>query len=97
LIAASVDEEVSFHISPFSNAFESLQKLRKLYDSHTELKVVQLMIKLFNIEFKNDDHLALALEVRCIMNDIKTAGVQIETPLIAYVKALYPTYSNYLC
>ena len=30
------------------------------------------------------------------MNDIKTTIVQIYIPLIAYVKALYHTYSNYL-
>ena len=41
LIAVSVNEEVSQHISPFSNSFESLKKLKKLYDSHSELEVVQ--------------------------------------------------------
>ena len=28
LIAASVNEEVSFHITPFSNAYEALRKLK---------------------------------------------------------------------
>ena len=96
LIATSVNEEVSHHISPFSNAFEALQKLKELYDSHSELEVVQLLIKLFSLELKNDDPLALASEVRLIMHDIKTTGVQIDIPLIAYVKELYLTYSNYL-
>ena len=96
MIATFVNEEVSFHISPFSNAFEALQKLKELYNSHSELEVVQLMIKLFSLELKNDDPLALASEVRSIMHDIKTTGVQINIPLIAYVKAIYPTYSNYL-
>ena len=30
------------------------------------------------------------------MHDIKTTGVEIVIPLIAYVKALYPTCSHYL-
>ena len=32
LIAASVSEEVSHHISPLLTAFEALQKLKELYD-----------------------------------------------------------------
>ena len=54
------------------------------------------MIKLFNLELKNDDPLALASEVISIMHDIKNTSVEVEIPLIAYVKALYPTYSHYL-
>jgi len=96
LIAASINEEVSHHISPFSNAFETLQKLKELYESHFELEVVQLMIKLFSIELKNDDPLALASKVISIMHDIKATDVQLEIPLIALFKAVYPTYSNYL-
>lgn len=30
------------------------------------------------------------------MHDIKDTSVEIYIPLIAYVKALYPTYSHYL-
>lgn len=30
------------------------------------------------------------------MHDIKTIDIEIYIPLIDYVKALYPTYSNYL-
>ena len=75
-IATSVNEDAIRHISPFSNAFEALQKLKELYDSHSELEVVQLMIKLFSYELKNHDPLALVSELRSIMNDIKTIGVQ---------------------
>jgi len=50
LIAASISEKVSRHISPFSDPFEALQKLKELYDSHPTLEVVQLMIKLFTLE-----------------------------------------------
>ena len=87
---------MSHHISPFSNAFEALQKLKELCDSHFELEVVQLMIKSFSIELKNGDPLALASKVRYIMHDIKATDVQLEIPLIALFKVVYPTYSNYL-
>ena len=60
------------------------------------LKLFQLMIKLFNLELKNDDPLALASKVRSIMHEIKNSGVEVDIPLIAYVKAFYPTYSHYL-
>jgi len=66
LIATSVNEEVSFHISPFSNAFKALQKMKELYDLHSALEVVQLMIKLFTLELQNNDPLALASEVKYI-------------------------------
>ena len=72
LIVASINEEVSRHITPFSNSYGSLKKLKELYDSHSELEFVQLMIKLFSFELKNDDPLALASEIRSIMHDIKT-------------------------
>ena len=45
---------------------------------------------------KNDDPLALASEVRSIMHDIDSTGVKNDISIIAYVKALYPTYSHYL-
>eukprot|EP00253_Pinus_taeda_P014442 PITA_14442 len=62
LIAASVNEEVSHHISSYSTASKALQKLKELYDSHSALEVVQLMIKLFTFELQNNDPLALASE-----------------------------------
>ena len=54
------------------------------------------MIKLFSLEMKNDDPLALASKVRSIMHDIDSTSVKIDISLIAYVKELYPTYSHYL-
>ena len=96
LIAASINEEASSYISPFSNYFEELNKLNEFHESHSELEVVQLIIKLFSVELKKDDPLALASEVRSITHDIKTTSVEIDIPMIAYVKAIYPTYSHYL-
>ena len=75
LIAASVNEEVSRHISSYSTACEALQKLKELYDSHSALEVVQLMIKLFTLELQNDDRPALASEVKSIMHVIKVTKV----------------------
>src|ERR1700733_2921879 len=72
LIATSVNEEVSRHISSYSTACEALQKLKELYDSHSALEVVQLMIKLFTLELQNNDPLALASIVKSIMHDIKS-------------------------
>ena len=92
LITTSINEEVSHHIFPFSNAFEALQNLNELYDSHFTLEVVQLMIKLFTLELQNDDPLALASEVKSIMHDIKVTNVELDIPMIALLKALYPTY-----
>ena len=54
------------------------------------------MIKLFILELRNDDPLALALEVKSIMHDIKITNVVLEITLISFLKALYPTCSNYI-
>eukprot|EP00253_Pinus_taeda_P027870 PITA_27870 len=96
LIVVSVNEEVSHHISSYSTAFEALQKLKEHYDSHFALEVVQLMIKLFALELQNNDSLALTSEVKSIMHDIKSTKVELDIPLISFLNALYPTYSNYL-
>ena len=54
------------------------------------------MIILFTLELQNNDPLALASEVTFIMHDIKSTKVELDIPLIDFLKALYPTYSNYL-
>jgi len=54
------------------------------------------MIKLFTLELQNNDPLSLASEVKSIMHGIKSTKVELDIPLIAFLKALYPTYSNYL-
>jgi len=59
-MAVFVNEEVSHHISPISNDFKASKKLKELYESHSELEFVQLMIKSFSLKLKNDDPLALA-------------------------------------
>ena len=97
LIATFVNEEVSRHISSYSTAaFEALQMLKELYDSHSALEVVQLMIKLFTLELQNNDPLALTYELKSIMHDIKSTKVELDIPLSTFLKALYLYYSNYL-
>eukprot|EP00253_Pinus_taeda_P013008 PITA_13008 len=94
LITSSINEEVSHHISSYSTTFEALQKLKEIYESHSTLEVVQLMIKLFTLELQNNDPLSLASEVKSIIHDIKSTKVELY--LISFLKGLYPTYSNYL-
>lgn len=83
---------MSFHITPFTNIFIALKKLKDLYDSHLELEVVQLMIKLFTLELD----LALASKIRATMHDVEANRVKKNVPLKTFLKALYPTYFNYL-
>ena len=40
--------------------------------------------------------MTLILEIRAIMHDIDFTGVKIDIALIALIKELYPTYSDYL-
>ena len=63
LIVACANEEVNHHIAPIANAFHALKKMEILYELHSQLEVVQLMIKLFNLELKDDDSLVLASQM----------------------------------
>jgi hypothetical protein len=96
LIVASVSEEVSRHMISCKTAFQALKKLRDLYDSHSELEIIQIIMKLFNLEMKDNDPMKLASEIRALYHDIKATGVEVDLQLIAFIKSLYPTYSHYL-
>jgi hypothetical protein len=96
VISATVSEEVSHHIASINDSYSTLKRLNDLYDTHSELELIQLMVKLFNLELKNDDPMALASEIKAIMHDIDATGVKIDLPLTSFIKALYPTYSHYL-
>lgn len=54
------------------------------------------MIKLFNIELKNGNPLALASEVILIMHDIKSIAIELDIPLIPYVKEYIPPIHSIL-
>ena len=45
LISASITEEVSQHIISSTTTFSALKKLKSLYDSHSELEIIQLLVK----------------------------------------------------
>ena len=96
LIAASITEEVGRHIISCKSAFAVLKKMKYLYDSHLELQIIQLLMKLFNLEMKDNDPLNLASEIRILFHDIEATSVKVDLQLTAFIKALYPTYSHYL-
>jgi hypothetical protein len=47
-------------------------------------------LKLFNLELKDNDPMALASEIKAIMHDIDVVGVEIGIALRTFIKALYP-------
>ena len=53
-------------------------------------------MKLFNLELKDNDPIKLAFEIKYIFHDIESTGVKVDLKLTAFIKVLYPTYSNYL-
>ena len=67
-----------------------------IYMTHYELELIQLMLNLFNLELKNDDPMALASEITTMMDEIEATRVNIDLPLMNFIKALYHTYSHYL-
>ncbi len=74
----------------------ALKKLKDLYDSHSELETIQLLMKLLNVQLKNDDPMSLAFEFKPIYHDIESIGAKDDIELTTFIKALYPTYSHYL-
>jgi hypothetical protein len=70
LITTFVSEEVSRHIRSIKDSWSALKKLKDLYDSHSELELIQLLMKLFNLKMKDNDHVALTFESKAIMHDV---------------------------
>jgi hypothetical protein len=96
VIVATLSEEVSFHIISINDSYSALNILNDLYDTHSELELIQLLVKLFNLELKNDELMSLSFEIKAIMHDIEATRVKIYLPLTAFIKPLYPTYSYYI-
>jgi len=71
-------------------------KLKDFYDFHSELEIIQLLMKLFNLELKDNDPMKLASEIKSLCHDIESTGVKVDLQLTAFIKDLYPTYSHYL-
>lgn len=53
-------------------------------------------MKLLNLELKDNDPMALALEIKAISHDINATSVKVDISLTTFIKALYPTYLHYL-
>ena len=70
MIIAFISEVVSRHLVSSKSAWEPLKKLNDLYDSHFELEIIQLLMKLFNLELKDNDPMKLAYEIRDIFHDM---------------------------
>ena len=74
----------------------SIKETKRLYDSHSELEIIQLLMKLFHLELKDNDPMKLASKIRAIFHDIDATGVKVDIQINAFIKALYPTYTHYL-
>ena len=75
LITAIVSEDVSQHIISMKKSYDALKKLRDLYDSHSELELIQLLLKLFNLELKDNDPMAMASKINYIFHDIDAVRI----------------------
>lgn len=93
---AFVDEEINRHIKSIKEAWGAFKKFKDLYNSHLELEFIQLQLKLFNLDVKGNDPMALASKIKDIMHNIVVVDVKVDIALTAFIKALYPTCSNYL-
>jgi hypothetical protein len=88
VIVVIASEEVSHHIVSINDSYSPLKELKDLYDTHSELELIQLLVKLFNLELKNDYPMALAFDIKAMMHDIDATGVKIDLPLTSFTKSL---------
>ena len=70
LILSTLSEEVIQHILSAKNSYGALKKLKYLYGSHSKLELIQLLLKLFNLELKDNDHMVVASNITSIMHEI---------------------------
>ena len=61
--------------------------------THSELEL-NYLLKLFNLELKDNDPMTIAIEIKAIMHDINATSVKAELALTSFFKALYLTYSH---
>lgn len=78
LIGASVTENVNWHINNLDTKWGTLKELKDLYDLHLELEFMQLQLKLFNLEMKDNDPLSLASKINVMKHGIKVIGGQVD-------------------
>ena len=70
LIISTLIEEVIQHILSAKNSYGALKKLKYLYGSQSKLELIQLLLKLFNLELKDNDHMVVASNITSIMHEI---------------------------
>jgi hypothetical protein len=78
LIFSFVSEEESYHIISIKYYWSALKKLKDLYDLHSKLELIQLLMKIFNLEMKDNDTMVLASKIKSIMDDVDDTSVKIE-------------------
>ena len=82
---------------PIKSSFESLKTLKDVYDSHSKMETIKLILKLFSLEVVDNDRILVTAEARAIMHNIEAYSIKTNLPLAAtFVKSLYYTHSNYL-
>lgn len=91
LLVASISEEISMHIISYKTPFTTLKKLKYLYDSHSKLEIIQLLMKLFILDMKDNDPMKLASEIETLYHDIEATRVKVDLQLTTFIKALCPT------
>ena len=96
MITATVSEEVSQHVFLAKSYFKALKALKYLHDSHFEMEIIQLMLKLFSLEVKDNDHMLIAYKIKSIKHKIQASSMKHDLSLASFVKLIYPTHSNYL-
>ena len=96
MITATISEDVSQHVFPAKSCFGELKALKDLYGSHYEMEIIQLILKLFNLELKYNDLMLVAFDIIEIMHKIQASGMKPNLPLVSCLNSLYSTHSNYL-
>ena len=51
------------------------------------MEVIQLMLKLFSLEVKDNDPMIVASKIKAIMHKIQAIGMKPDLPLAAFVKS----------
>ena len=65
--------------------------------THTLIsRMIEVILKLFSLEVKDNDHMLVTTEVREIMYKIEASSMKTNLPFATFVKSLYYTDSNYL-
>jgi hypothetical protein len=85
VFSARLSEEVSHHIASINDSYCTLKRLNDMYDTHSKLELIQMMVNLFNLELKNDVPIDLASNIKDIMHDIDATRVNIDLPLTTFI------------